>query len=244
MPYYHRKEGSKQCVYKKEDNSKVGCTSGSVEKYLAALHANANESVEPNAIKGGLADNKSIHDLVVHHGDESWASIQFESLEKQLEAQLEKGIKIEKEHTSDEAIAREIAIDHLWEDPKYYDKLEKVEESLSIIKKLLRENIDLHVTKKTSESISILAQYNNKNAGIIVVRPSLEAEDTLEIVNIKFKKEYDDLYVILHAVKSLWRLFKDVNHIIISPELESVQFWNKIGFTRISPHFLILNRGH
>jgi len=44
-----------------------------------------------------------------------------------LKEQLWKGVKIEMEHTTDENIAEEIAMDHLWEDPKYYDKLEKVE---------------------------------------------------------------------------------------------------------------------
>lgn len=44
-----------------------------------------------------------------------------------IEAQLKKGIKIEQEHTSDETVAREIALDHLKEYPDYYDRLEKVE---------------------------------------------------------------------------------------------------------------------
>ena len=33
-----------KCVYKKDTGKKVGCTKGSVKKYLAALHANADES--------------------------------------------------------------------------------------------------------------------------------------------------------------------------------------------------------
>lgn len=37
------------------------------------------------------------------------------------------GVKIEMEHTSDPAIAREIALDHLTEDPNYYNKLETIE---------------------------------------------------------------------------------------------------------------------
>jgi hypothetical protein len=37
-----------KCVYKKEDNTKVGCTKGDVNKYLAALHANVDESVTKN----------------------------------------------------------------------------------------------------------------------------------------------------------------------------------------------------
>ena len=41
--------------------------------------------------------------------------------------QLVKGIGVESEHTSDEKIAREIALDHLAEDPNYYTKLDKAE---------------------------------------------------------------------------------------------------------------------
>jgi hypothetical protein len=39
--------------------------------------------------------------------------------------ELQKGIKVEKEHTTDEKIAAKIALDHLSEDPKYYTKLIK-----------------------------------------------------------------------------------------------------------------------
>ena len=34
-----------QCVYKKDTGKKVGCTKGPVKKYLAALHANVEESL-------------------------------------------------------------------------------------------------------------------------------------------------------------------------------------------------------
>lgn len=37
--------------------------------------------------------------------------------------ELAKGIKVELEHTTDKEIAKEIALDHLAEDPKYYSKL-------------------------------------------------------------------------------------------------------------------------
>jgi hypothetical protein len=43
--------------------------------------------------------------------------------------QLAKGIKAEKEHTTDMLVAKEIALDHLNELPDYYDRLEKMEES-------------------------------------------------------------------------------------------------------------------
>lgn len=39
-----------KCIYKKDGGAKVGCTKGSVDKYLAALYANANESVEDDEL--------------------------------------------------------------------------------------------------------------------------------------------------------------------------------------------------
>lgn len=37
--------------------------------------------------------------------------------------QLKMGIAVEREHTNSDEIAREIAMDHLREDPRYYTKL-------------------------------------------------------------------------------------------------------------------------
>ena len=44
-----------------------------------------------------------------------------------IHQQLKMGVKVEKEHTSDSKIAREIALDHLWEKADYYTRLKKVE---------------------------------------------------------------------------------------------------------------------
>lgn len=43
----------------------------------------------------------------------------------EITKQLEIGIKVEQEHTSNKETAREIALDHLKEDPSYYSKLKK-----------------------------------------------------------------------------------------------------------------------
>ena len=58
-------------------------------------------------ISGGLADKKTPKD--------------FNPVE------LEKGVKVEMEHTNDPKLAKEIAMDHLTEDPDYYKKLAKME---------------------------------------------------------------------------------------------------------------------
>lgn len=65
---------------------------------------------EEDVIPGGMADNAN--------------HLQFNPI------QLRKGIKVEMEHTSDPDIAMEIAMDHLMEDPEYYNKLEEIHESI------------------------------------------------------------------------------------------------------------------
>lgn len=72
---------------------------------------------ETEELKGGLSDDKTLEQLAKKH------NYKVESLKKQLEM----GIKVEMEHTNDKEKAKEIAMDHLYEDPSYYKKLKKVE---------------------------------------------------------------------------------------------------------------------
>ncbi len=51
----------------------------------------------------------------------------------ELMDEFKKGYKVEREHTTDTDIAKEIAMDHLFEDPKYYTKLKKIEETIQKI---------------------------------------------------------------------------------------------------------------
>ena len=68
-------------------------------------------------IDGRLTSSKATKEVADKHG----VSVE------QIEAQLEKGIKVEMEHTSNEESAKKIALDHLAEVPDYYDKLKQVE---------------------------------------------------------------------------------------------------------------------
>jgi hypothetical protein len=54
-----------------------------------------------------------------------------------LKKQLIKGMKVEMEHTKNKDKAKEIAMDHIWEDPNYYDKLKKIESKEEKDKKYL-----------------------------------------------------------------------------------------------------------
>jgi len=199
-------------------------------------------------VKGGLADGMSIVDLAIHHGDDSWASIQFESLEKQLEKQLKKGIKVELEHTNSEVMAKEIAMDHLYEDPKYYDKLETIEESTQrkLIRRLIRENVELSVTDETPDTSTYQIYYNKRPAGSITCgpAPATLGEDTHEIVSLFLEDDYTNLNVANQAVKSLWNAKPDINRFVVNVPNASHIFWEKLGFQRLNDNFHMLMRGH
>jgi len=69
-------------------------------------------------IKGGLADNLSINDIAK----------KFNISVEDINNQVNMGIVIEMEHTNNEDIATEIALDHVAEIPDYYSRLKKMEE--------------------------------------------------------------------------------------------------------------------
>jgi hypothetical protein len=66
-------------------------------------------------LKGGLSDGMSPEDVAKKH----------KMSLKDIKSQLKKGIKVEMEHVNDEELAEEIALDHLFEVPDYYTRLEK-----------------------------------------------------------------------------------------------------------------------
>lgn len=71
-------------------------------------------------LTGGLADGKTIKDIAKLH------KVPLTTAKKNLA----RGIEIELEHTTDRELAEEIALDHLYEDILYYDKLKSIEETL------------------------------------------------------------------------------------------------------------------
>jgi hypothetical protein len=75
------------------------------------------KEVEDN-IPGGLAKGMTLNDIAEKHG----MSVDM------LVAEFKKGIQTEMEHTTDREMAKEITLDHLFEDPQYYTKLATVEE--------------------------------------------------------------------------------------------------------------------
>jgi len=88
------------------------------------------EEQDTDKLKGGKSKRMSLTDIAKKHTKDKFAKIQskerFEKMFDHLKSQLTKGIKVEMEHTKDRDVAKEIAMDHLFEDPNYYNKLSKI----------------------------------------------------------------------------------------------------------------------
>lgn len=92
--------------------------------------------------------------------------IKYKVPKQDILIQLDKGIKVELEHTEDRSIAREIALDHLSEDPHYYNKLEKVGLEESVDSEIHHYKKLDSVLEKLCEMI-IKGQNSDKDYGMV-----------------------------------------------------------------------------
>jgi hypothetical protein len=138
----HGKLTSMKPIMGEEGETTEATSSGSAGGYVAPLFSEPKKldmfkSEQPKKkvkggfvyenkekLKGGKADNKTFEDLVKKYKKHGKS---ISNVETMLKKQLNKGVRVEMEHTNDKGKAKEIAMDHLFEDPKYYDKLEKIE---------------------------------------------------------------------------------------------------------------------
>lgn len=107
---------------------------------------------ELDSLIGDSFEKLFVEQLKNYKSPEQIAKKHNVSIEK-IEQQLKKGIKVEKEHTNDVEIAKQIASQHLDEIPDYYDRLSKVE------KKPVSEGLlNIPPEEKTKDSLSPLNQ--------------------------------------------------------------------------------------
>ena len=143
------------------------------QNYLEKYSLKENELTEKtmqNKLKGGKADKLTLPEIAKMH------NVKLKTLKKEFL----KGVKVESEHTKDKEKMKEIAMDHLVEDPKYYTKIKlaKLEESLLNEEKLVtRANIKKELLSK---------KYFTQKDDMILVKKN-EYEKALEFINDNYK---------------------------------------------------------
>jgi hypothetical protein len=108
------------------------------EKYKKSIDCNnpkgfsqrAHCQGKKNKVKEEIEESEvrdiKLYDLAKQHA-KSDSTEKISKIYNILKRQLKKGMKVEMEHEMGLKKAKKIAMDHLKEDPKYYDKLEKIE---------------------------------------------------------------------------------------------------------------------
>lgn len=100
-------------------------TQKEIKKKMKGLYLESEDRSNLEMISGGLADDLSLVDLAKKHDSKGYYDQR--DMVNFLTRQLIDGIFVELEHTDDHQKAKEIAMDHLYEDPNYYIKLKKIE---------------------------------------------------------------------------------------------------------------------
>jgi hypothetical protein len=126
---------------------------------------------------GGLSDGLSIGDIANKH------NVSYDEIVKQLI----KGVDVEMEHTNDKELSKKIAMDHLVEDPKYYDKLSKIEESVTnkkhvLSKKIHNYTVDIYKITDSIETVFIFS-----------ISDGEDVYDSPKIKNKKAKMLYNNI---------------------------------------------------
>lgn len=207
-------------------------------------------SNKKDKIKGGLSDKLTPKDI----------SDKFNISLTKIEQQLEMGQKVELEHTSNHALAKEIATDHLVEIPDYYDRLKSMEKkgtkfwkskeitetSKTLIKRLLRENLGLSVVDEAPHSITFDILSGSKKVGNITIGHAYKnfGKDTMEILGVFFYKDVNHLDIARQTIIKLFEAYPDINRFVMQPKVDSRDFWYKLDGQRIDKNFMYILRGH
>ena len=149
--------------------------------------------------KGPTKPYKSVEEIAKKHG----VSV------KEIEKQLEMGIKVEGEHTTDKSAARITALQHLGEVPNYYSRLKKVEsveiedmfgnkfvEFIDLVKpeKIYPEKTITEATRisaNTGNLLMVILSWRGKNYSLKVFFPQFKLPSRKEIES-EIQKIYPD----------------------------------------------------
>ena len=109
--------------------SQISLNSSTLQDHMKYKQGFTEENLE-----GGVSDGKTLEDIAKKHKLDI----------KVMKNKLSSGMKVEMEHTNNKSKAKEIAMDHLFEDPNYYTKLKKME---------TKESKDLKLSKNDNEMV-------------------------------------------------------------------------------------------
>lgn len=141
-----------------------------------------NEERDP---KGPVQPYKSPEEIAKKHG------VSLESIKKQLEM----GIKVEGEHTSDKSSAKITALQHLDEVPNYYTKLKKVESKKNVTEAT-------RIKAQTGNIVAVTLSWRGKYYYVQMFFPQSKMPSKSD-VTFEVQKIYPDSRVVAFKISEL-----------------------------------------
>mgnify|MGYP000860959854 FL=1 len=157
-------------------------------------------------IPGGLAAGQTLK------------SLQAKYPKMDMRAAILKGAKVEMEHTTDPQIAVEIAMDHLMEDPKYYNKL--------------AEEVQI---ERSSDSMSISILDGSKEVGKIALEGAGDGK-TYTIIDASINPESRGKGLYKLALLDTLRKNKDVVIVSVFRSTAAERAWSSL-LAKLPPGF-------
>jgi hypothetical protein len=208
------------------------------------------KTMNEDKIKGGKADDMSLADIAKYHG------ISVDDIKKGYEI----GVSIESEHLNSKDGAKEIAKDHLYEDPHYYttpkpknwgakeleNELDEVS-AFPIIKRKLQEAISkIAIGDKTNKgTVYIIFDGDRALGGIEISNVSgSPSDDKATILNISGDKNERPIKVIRDAIPMLFRVVPTMNTLFVPTNEHNRSFWERAGANEVQRGLHAFQRGH
>jgi hypothetical protein len=135
--------------------------------------------------KGPVQSYKSPEEIAKKHG------VSLESIKKQLEM----GIKVEGEHTSNKTSAKITALQHLDEVPDYYTKLKKVESKKNVSEAT-------RIKAQSGNIVAVTLSWRGKYYYVQMFFPQLKLPSRAE-VTFEVQKIYPDARVVAYKIAEL-----------------------------------------
>lgn len=142
---------------------------------MSDMNKYSKEMKESEKLQGGKADKKSLNDIATKH------KVELIKIAKNFV----KGFNVELEHTKNQKEASEIVMDHLSEDPNYYDKLKKIETKEEKVTAKQQFAKDLQADKDYIE-FKKNAKYNKGGSEFTFGAPNVTKDDPYIKKNTKY----------------------------------------------------------
>jgi hypothetical protein len=230
-------------AYAKSNNMIVFSSYKNLDKFVVELHLKYDHPVSQEQLPVMETKNILSESRLLNKPTLTVAQIaaKHDVEPSKVEKQLSRGIKVEKEHTTSRKTAREIALDHLGEEPDYYEKLLKahLEEDNGQNNEYLYHATYRPLLKSIEEhglgGSGAVAKWEDSVRGVVYLASSPEvAESYAESSDLVPEKWLDEIVILRIPVSSLDESKLHIDRNVQDNSGDTLEYHGVIPYTNIT----------